>query len=156
MKKAVTLFAVLFTLITITMAQSKNKTSEKQVVSNMLAAFGKGDMEALKNTLAEHTVWTYHGTDAIPYSGTYKGKDGVMTFFGNITGNTEILDFKIHNIIAEGNTVVVLGFEKQKIKKNRNILEQNWVQVYTVEQGLITKMEEYANTAHAAVLFSQQ
>ncbi|MCI9843233.1 hypothetical protein FLV_00380 [Flavobacterium pectinovorum] len=34
-------------------------------------------------------------------------------------------------------------------------MEQKWVQVYTVEEGLITRMEEYANTAYAEKLFKK-
>jgi len=51
--------------------------------------------------------------------------------------------------------VVVLGNEKQKIKKNGEILEQEWVQVNTVENELITRMEEFSNTSHAAKLHTK-
>jgi ketosteroid isomerase-like protein len=61
----------------------------------------------------------------------------------------------VEQIIANGKTVVVLGSEKQKIKNNGKILEQKWVQVYTVEDGLISKMEEFANTAYSEKLFKK-
>jgi ketosteroid isomerase-like protein len=40
--------------------------------------------------------------------------------------------------------VVVLGQEHQKVKATGKELKQKWVQVYTVENSLITKMEEFA------------
>ena len=43
-------------------------TKSLNVVQEMLSAFGKGDMEALKQTLSENTVWVYHGTEGIPYN----------------------------------------------------------------------------------------
>lgn len=159
MKKAInkTVGVILMALSLTTMnanAQTNN-SKETVVVGKMLQAFGTGNMDALKLTLSDATVWNYNGSTLIPYSGTYKGKDEVVKFIGNIVSNVEILDFKVDQIIGNGKTVVVLGSEKQKIKKNGKILEQNWVQVYTVENGLITKMEEFANTAYAEKLFSK-
>ena len=133
------------------MKQETQKSVE--AVQAMLAAFGKGDMKTLKHSLSENTVWVYHGVEGIPYNGTYNGKDGAVQFIGNIISNVDILDFQVANILANGNTVVVLGSEKQKIKSNGQVLEQSWVQVYTVENNLIIRMEEYANTAHSLKLF---
>lgn len=159
MKKAInkTVGVILLVLGLTTMRASAqtNNSQEAEVVNKMLQAFGAGNMDALKLTLSDTTIWNYNGSALIPYSGTYKGKDEVVKFIGNIVSNVDILDFKVEQIIANGKTVVVLGFEKQKIKKNGKILEQNWVQVYTVENGLITKMEEFANTAYAEKLFKK-
>jgi uncharacterized protein len=153
--KTVGVILLVLGLTTIRASAQTNNSQEAEVVNKMLQAFGTGNMDALKQTLSDTTVWNYNGSTSIPYSGTYKGKDEVVKFIGNIVSNVDILDFKVEQIIANGKTVVVLGFEKQKIKKNGKILEQNWVQVYTVENGLITKMEEFANTAYAEKLFKK-
>lgn len=42
--------------------------------------------------------------------------------------------------------VVVLGREHQKVKRSGRELKQDWVQIYTVENNLITKMEEFATS----------
>lgn len=151
-KKGLIAIIAVFSL-SFTSAYSQTDSPEIQTVSKMLQAFGKGDMEALKNTLSENTVWHYNGSDAIPYSGTFKGKDGAVKFISAIMGSVDILDFKVNQLLANGKTVVVLGSEKQKIKKNGKVLEQDWVQVYTVENNLITHMEEFANSAYAEKLF---
>ncbi|PXV68976.1 hypothetical protein CLV62_101242 [Dysgonomonas alginatilytica] len=140
--------------LTATNAYSQNTSKETDVVNNMLKAFGAGDMEALKATISDSSVWIYEGSSDIPYTGVYKGKEGAVQFITDIVSNVDVLDFQVKQLLAHGNTVVVLGSEKQKIKKNGQILEQNWVQVYTVEGGLITKMEEFANTSHAEKLFN--
>ncbi len=130
-------------------------TKALNVVQEMLSAFGKGDMEALKQTLSDNTVWVYHGTEGIPYNGTYEGKEGAVKFIMNIMANVDILDFQVTKLLADQNTVVVLGSEKQKIKSNNEILEQKWVQVYTVENDLITRLDEFANTAFSLQLFKK-
>lgn len=134
---------------------SQETTKALNVVQEMLTAFGKGDMEALKRTLSDDTTWVYHGVNGIPYNGTYQGKDGAVKFIMNIMANVDVLDFQVTKIVADQNTVIVLGSEKQKIKSNGEVLEQNWVQVYTVESDLITRLDEYANTAFSLQLFQK-
>ena len=134
---------------------SQETTKALNVVQEMLTAFSKGDMEALKKTLSDDTTWVYHGVNGIPYNGTYQGKDGAVKFIMNIMANVDVLDFQVTKIVAEQNTVIVLGSEKQKIKRNSEVLEQKWVQVYTVENDLITRLDEYANTAFSLQLFQK-
>lgn len=129
--------------------------SSAEIVKTMFAAFGAGNMEDLKKTLSDNTVWVYHGTDEIPYNGTYTGKDEVVKFIGNIITHVDIEGFQTNHFFENGNRVVVLGNEKQRIKKNGELLEQDWVQSFVVEDGLITRLDEFANTAHAARLFSK-
>lgn len=155
MNISVGIILLALSLTTMSVNAQTNNSKEVEVVNKMLQAFGTGNMEALKLTLSDSTVWNYNGSDLIPYSGTYKGKNEVVKFIGNILSNVEILDFKVEQILNNGNAVVVLGSEKQKIKQNGKILEQKWVQVYTVENGLITKMEEFANTAYSEKLFKK-
>lgn len=155
MNKMIGLILVAFTLNTVSANAQNNNSQDVEVVNKMFQAFGTGNMEALKLTLSDSTIWKYNGSDLIPYSGIYKGKEQVVKFIGNIVSSVDILDFKVEQIISNGKTVVVLGSEKQKVKKNGNILEQKWVQVYTVEDGLISKMEEFANTAYSEKLFKK-
>ena len=129
--------------------------SPAEIVKAMFAAFGAGNMEELRKTLSDNTVWVYHGTYEIPYNGTYTGKDEVVKFIGNIITHVDIEGFQANHFFENGNRVVVLGNEKQRIKKNRELLEQDWVQSFVVEDGLITRLDEFANTAHAAKLFSK-
>ncbi|WP_323027926.1 nuclear transport factor 2 family protein [Gelidibacter japonicus] len=109
----------------------------------MFSAFGSGDVEQFVATVSEDTVWIYHGTHIIP-AGTFEKKEGVRTFFTNIMERTEIINFEPQQFIVEGNMVVVLGREHQRVKRSGRELKQKWVQIYTVENNLITKMEEFA------------
>lgn len=121
------------------------KNSAKAVVEKMFSAFGSGDVEKLVATVSNNTVWVYHGTQIIP-KGTFEKKEGVRTFFSNILAKTEIISFEPQQFIAEGNTVVVLGQEHQRVKRSGRELKQKWVQIYTVEHNLITRMEEFATS----------
>lgn len=119
------------------------KNPAKEVVDKMFSAFGSGDVEQFVATVSEDTVWIYHGTHIIP-AGTFEKKEGVRTFFTNIMERTEIINFEPQQFIVEGKMVVVLGREHQRVKRSGRELKQKWVQIYTVENNLITKMEEFA------------
>lgn len=121
------------------------ENAAKLVVERMFAAFSSGDVEKFVATVSDDTVWVYHGTQIIP-AGTFEQKEGVRTFMTNIIERTEILHFEPQQYIVEGNTVVVLGREHQKVKRSGRELKQKWVQIYTVENDLITRMEEFATS----------
>ena len=119
------------------------KSSGKVVVEKMFVAFGNGDVDKFLETVSNDTVWIYHGTQIIP-KGTYTGTEGARKFITNILNHTEIISFEPQQYICEGDKVVVLGQEHQRLKRSGKELKQKWVQVYTVEKDLITRMEEFA------------
>lgn len=121
------------------------KNSAKTVVEKMFSAFGSGDIEKFVETVSDDTVWIYHGTQIIP-AGIFEKKEGVRTFFTNILERTKIINFEPQQFIVEGNMVVVLGQEHQRVKRTGRELKQKWVQIYTVENDLITRMEEFATS----------
>lgn len=121
------------------------ENSPKAVVEKMFAAFGSGDLDKFADTVSEDTVWIYHGTEIIPRS-IFEKKEGARNFLSNILKLTEIISFEPLQYIVEGKMVVVLGREHQRIKRSGRELKQQWVQIYTVENGLITRMEEFASS----------
>ena len=121
------------------------KNTAREVVDKMFTAFASGDVDGFVATVSDDTVWIYHGTQIIP-AGVFEKKEGVKTFFTNIMERTEIINFEPQEFIVEGNKVVVLGREHQKVKRSGRELKQKLVQIYTVENELITKMEEFATS----------
>ncbi len=121
-----------------------NETS-KAIVERMFAAFSEGNVEKILETISYDSLWIYHGTQIIPKS-EYKGKEGARKFFTGIINYTEIIHFTPKQFIVQGNMVVVLGNEHQRVKKSGKELKQEWVQIYTVNNNLITRMEEFASS----------
>lgn len=121
------------------------KNSVKEVVDQMFAAFADGDIERILATVSADTVWIYHGTQVIPKA-QYEGVAGARKFFSGILQHTEVIEFVPEQFIVEGDKVVVLGREHQRVKKSGKELKQKWVQVYTIKDNLITRMEEFATS----------
>ena len=122
-----------------------NKSTSVQVVKRMFDAFAEGNVRGILETVSDDSLWIYHGTQIIPKS-RFSGKDGVEKFFTNILERTEVISFETRQYIVEGEMVVVLGSEHQRTKRSGREMKQQWVQIYTVEDGLITRMEEFASS----------
>ena|SRR5690554_1239694 len=117
--------------------------SAKTTIEQMFVAFGEKDVDKILETYADGVVIIYHGTTVIPPA-QLERKEGVRTFFEKIFQRTEVLHFEPKQFVVEGKMVVVLGHEHQRVKRSGRELKQNWVQIYTVEDNLITRMEEFA------------
>lgn len=111
----------------------------------MFSAFGDGNVEKFVETVAADTVWIYHGTQIVPKR-IYEGIDGARKFIRGILDNNEIISFEPREYFSVGDMVVVLGDEHFKVKKSGKEFKQKWVQVYTINNNLIARMEEFAKT----------
>lgn len=121
-------------------------TPELSVVNRMFEAFDAKDLEAAVATVSDDTVWTHHGSQKLP-SLHFKGKSGVRKFFETNFNTMHAEYFRVLKTIQSGNTVIAFGEEKFLIEGRDGHFAQKWVQVYTVLNGLITRMEEFATSA---------
>lgn len=121
-------------------------TLELGVVNKMFQAFSAKDLEAAVATVSEDTVWTHHGSQKLP-SLHFKGRSGVRKFFATNFNTMHAEYFRVLKTIQSGNLVVAFGEENFLIDGRDGNFAQKWVQVYTVVNGLITRMEEFATSA---------
>ena len=86
-----------------------------QVVSDLYASFGRGDLAAACALVAEDVVWHLPGT--VPhYSGTYKGSGGVAAFFQELTTTVGIEAFEPQEFVTAANRVLVTGWSRARVK----------------------------------------
>jgi ketosteroid isomerase-like protein len=124
-----------------------------RIVREIYEAFGKGDLAAILNLLAGEVDWAYPGPKAIPFSGSWHGRDRVAQFFAAVGEHLEVLDFGVGQFIAQGDAVVVLGRERMRVKGTGRVYETEWAHVYTLREGKVVRFREYANTAAVAQAF---
>lgn len=124
-----------------------------EIVQSIYAAFGKGDIPALLGTLADDIEWTFPGPKQIPFAGVKKGRAQVQEFFAQVMGSVDILEFQPLQFVAQGDTVVVLGREKVKVKATGKTFETRWAHAHTVKGGKVATMREHTDTAAIAAAF---
>jgi len=123
------------------------KTKAKQIVEDMLTAFSQQNINAVVDTFAEDAVLIHHGTQIMP-SAKFKGKDGARMFFEYNINALEVVYFNTNEFIDAGeDRLIILGNEHFISKEDGTHMKNTWVQIYTVIDGLISKMEEFATSA---------
>ena len=100
-------------------------------------AFGRGDIPAVLELLTDDVEWTMQGPSVIPYAGTFRGREGVAEFFSLLDETIEFEQFEPRKFIGQGDTVVVLGYERDVVKVTGRGFEEEWAHVYTLRDGKI-------------------
>lgn len=121
-------------------------TPSTTVVDQMFAAFAAQDLETAVATVSDDSVWVHHGSQKLPAM-RFEGKEGVRQFFQTSFTSMAVEYFDVLETVASGDKVIVFGREKFTMEGVPGDLAQQWVQVYTVVDGKITRMDEYATSA---------
>ena len=125
------------------------------VIKEAYAAFGRGDIAAVLSVQAPNVELEYAGPDQIPWAGSFRGLEGAKKWFGTIDAEADIESFEPHVFVAQGDQVVVLGFERARSKHTGLAYESHWAHSYTLAAGKIIKFREYADTAAVATAFGK-
>lgn len=121
----------------------------RAVVDRMFAAFAAKNLNAAVATVTDDSVWTHHGSQKMQ-SVRFTGRSGVEKFFHTSFNAMRLHYFRPLTFIEDGNRIAVLGEESFDMDGVDGTLTNQWVQVYTIRDGLIAAMDEYATSAAAA------
>jgi ketosteroid isomerase-like protein len=125
----------------------------KRVVEQVFEKFGRGDVPGLLAMIAEDAEWSAPGPEVVPYFGERRGRDGALEFFKRLGENVEFESFEPGDFIAEGERVVVLGFERGRVRRTGKTFDNAWALVFTVRGGMVAGLRIYENTAAIAEAF---
>lgn len=99
-------------------------------------AFGKGDLDAVKELLADDIVWHTAGRSEI--SGDFKGIDEVLGFFGKLVQATDgTFKIEVHDILANDEHGVAIV--TASASRGGKSLTGNGVDVYHLKDGKVTE-----------------
>jgi ketosteroid isomerase-like protein len=128
-----------------------SEQSNVQLVQEAYAAFGRGDIGGVLQTLSENIDWFIPGpADVVPFVGRRRGPREVATFFAALASTQTAERFEPLEFIASGNRVVVLGTQRWHVLSTGRTYEDDWVHLFTIESGKITTFAEYHDTAAEA------
>lgn len=121
-------------------------SQSRQIVDEMFTAFESKDLEGIIKTFSDDAVCIYHGTQVMP-AAKFKNTEGVRMFFDFNLNALQVVYFNKTQFIEKDNTIVVLGNEHFISNQDGSHIKNNWVQIYTITNGLISRMEEFATSA---------
>jgi uncharacterized protein len=116
-----------------------------QIVKDGFAAYARGDMQGLLALFAEDIEWIVPG-EGLRFAGTYRGLAEVAGFFQKISEMLEVSLFEPREFVAQGDRVLVVGFERETVKATNRTFEEHWVFAFTFRNGKVTNVREYFDT----------
>jgi uncharacterized protein len=120
-------------------------------IQSLYAAFGRGDIATIIAGLAPEVDWNVNGRRKdYPLLGDWKGSGEVQKFFKGIAQNQEAVEFTPQEFFAAEDRVFVLGRYSWNIRKTGRAVSINWVHVFTLRNGKVTKFREFNDTAQFA------
>jgi uncharacterized protein len=123
-----------------------SERTNADVVQRGYEAFGRGDIPALLDLLTDDVEWTLQGPSVIPFAGTRHGHEGVSEFFSVLGETLDFEQFEPREYVAQGDTVVVVGFERSLSRATGRTIEQEWAHVNTLRDGKIAKFRAFEDT----------
>ncbi|MEY9844483.1 nuclear transport factor 2 family protein [Streptacidiphilus sp. MAP5-3] len=133
-------------------------TDPRAVVAAYVEAVAKGDLDTIVASFAEDATWTYPGT-TLPLSRVWQGRDAIVNDFlvgaGALFAPDGTPEVVLTNLIADGDQVVA-EWTSTGTTAHGHRYDNRCVGVFTVRDGLITSVREYADTLHVAqTLFAE-
>ena len=116
-----------------------------QTTQAMYEAFGRGDVPAILEQLADDIIWD-HDTPSfgLPWYEPRRGKAEVPGFFGALMDNLVLTTFEPRNFLAGGNQVAVVVRYAMEVKASgRSLPEDTEIHLWTF--GDDGKVREFAH-----------
>jgi ketosteroid isomerase-like protein len=109
-------------------------------------AFGRGDLEALKENFAEDGVWVT--SDELPLGGETRGRDAILANFAQIPNYWTSFSVEPEEFIDAGEWVIIRG--TQRAANDGGSFEAPFAHLMKFEDGKVVRGEFYADSAKAA------
>jgi ketosteroid isomerase-like protein len=128
---------------------TKEKEEENvSIVKQLYDAFERSDISSVLDMFADDAV--AHGpapAGVLPWGGVHNGREGVAEFLKAFGESLEDDQFELHEFIAQGNKVVVLGYAKGHAKPTGRPYEIEFVHLWSVRDRKFSELRVYNNTA---------
>ncbi|MBF9069770.1 nuclear transport factor 2 family protein [Streptacidiphilus fuscans] len=130
----------------------------RAVVAAYVEAVAKGDLDTIVASFAEDATWTYPGT-SLPFSRVWQGRDAIVNDFlvgaGALFAPGTAPEVVLTNLVADGDQVVV-EWTSTGTTLHGHRYDNRCIGVFTIRDGKIVSVREYADTLHVAqTLFAE-
>jgi len=133
-----------------------HEAENTKVVQDAYAAFGRADIPTLLSYMSDEILWQpVVGTAGhVPFSGERKGKASVGEFFRLVAENEDFQQFEPREFVAQGDKVVAIGHYRAVTKATSKTFESDFVMVFTLQDGKLTRFQEFSDSAGINAAFA--
>jgi ketosteroid isomerase-like protein len=123
----------------------------KRIIQKIYAAFKYRDIPSILELQSENADWSVAAsTEKIPWANPGRGHKGVANFLKTIRDCLVHEVFVVQEYIESPNKVVAIGYQAGYIKPTGDHYEYDFVHVWELEEGKVTKFRVYFDTAYVA------
>jgi len=130
--------------------QLDSKAREKQNVlrvQELYSAILAGDIAGFQAILSEDVEFEIAGPEEVPFSGRAKGRTAAVELVQHNFGQLDSQSPQIEDVLAQGDTVVVVGNERGKLREAEQEYQMTWVQRFRFSGDSITHFLPVFDTA---------
>lgn len=120
-------------------------TNSVELIQDLYAAFGRGDIGYILDHLSDDCRWVSPG-DGLPNAGVFEGKAGAAEFFQKLAASEEITRFEPREFFVNGDSVVALGYEESRSKLTGRTAQTNFAMLFRVREGKVSHFEGFFDT----------
>lgn len=127
-------------------------TDPLTTVGVIYEAFGKGDIPAILDQMADDVRWEEWADNSaqkagVPWLLARQGKDGVLEFF-KVMGSLQVLDFRVLSLMAGGNQVAVEFEIEFAVPSTGRRQRDQEMHLWTFnDSGKVIRLRHYTDTA---------
>ena len=117
------------------------------VAQQAYEAFGRQDIPAFLNLVADEVDWKAVGPASLPHCSLRRNPAEVADFFAALGSVEELPVFEPREFIEAGENVTVLGYLEGYARDTNQKFQSEWAHVITVRNGKITRWRGFSNSA---------
>jgi len=122
-----------------------------KTVRDCYEAFGRGDIPFIVGWCTANVDWQSSDSPEIPYSGRYRGPEGVAQFFQKIGATLEVKTFQPNSFLASGNEVMTTGAWSGTARSTGKPFAAEWAMRFVFDgNGKLVLFRPYEDTAAIA------
>ncbi len=133
-------------------------TAQKNIeaVQKMYAAFGRGDIPAILEYVADDIDWGIQAQSSkeVPWHGTGRGRDFAVAFFQALGQNADFPRFEPSGFLGDDHAVSALISFDVVLKKNGKKASYEVCHHFTFKNGKVVKWRGWEDTAHTKALWN--
>ena len=135
------------------MTQIKPEMDKIQIIQQMYRNFSEKNMTAVLSCFDKDVVWIRPGEPEIPFSGVFKGMEGLVKMFTIVAQTVKIKSLIPKRFLCNDDVVVVIGEDAADVIATGKSYTSEWVYVYTFKDEKIIHVQVYIDTLEIAKAF---
>ena len=135
------------------MAQNLFEMTNLEINQQLYRDFEEKNMAAVLKCFDKDVVWIRPGEPGIPFSGVYKGMEGLAKMFSIVSKTVKIKSFTHIKFLTNEDTVAVIGSDKADVIATGKSYSSEWVYVYTLKNEKIIHVQVYIDTLELSKAF---